>query len=490
MTISTRQSRVPGLEVLHEGDELLHAGERHGIVDRGADTADRPVPLELHHALLGRLGDELLLEIRALGQGEGHVHVRPHGLVDGADVVPSAGVDGVVEGAGLARVLLLDLGEAALREQVLEDETADVDGEAGRGVVEGGVVGVRLEVEHDGREGLSGADEVLAHDGDGDAGGPDVLLCAGVDDAEAGDVDGLGAEVGGHVGDEDARPVAGLRVVLELHAVDGLVGADVEEPGLGVLGDGVERREGRVLAVFTRPGDGGGGELLGLLEGLVAPGSGHDEVGRIGGPRAEVERDGGELRGGAALEEEHGVGVGHREERAQVGLGLLDGGVELLPAVAHLHDAHPGAVVVHQLRLRPLEHGERERRGTRREVVDAALRLVRRGGCGRGRRRHRRARDPGGADREADGRGGGGRPRRRGRDRGALEEEGVRRGGGGGGGGGHRGEDSRGWGKVFGLGPAAWAWCGNGKKGGGGIYRKGVVGKGRCQNRGLVLPTE
>jgi len=317
--------------------------------------------------------------------------VRPHRFVDRADVVPAAGVDGVVEDAGLVRVLFIDLGEAALREQVLEDEAADVDGEAGRGVVERGVVGVRLEVKHDGRDGLRGADEVLAHDGDGDAGGPDVLLRAGVDDAEAGDVDGLGAEVGGHVGDEDARLVPGLRVVLELDAVDSLVGADVEEPGLGILLDGVEGRERGVLAVLARPGDGGGGELLGLLEGLVAPGAGHDEVSGVGGPRAEVERDGGELRGGSALEEEHVVGVGHREERTQVGLGLLDGGVELLPAVAHLHDAHPGAVVVHQLRLRPLEDGERQRRGPRREVVDAALRLVRRGCGGWRRRRHRRA---------------------------------------------------------------------------------------------------
>jgi hypothetical protein len=121
------------------------------------------------------------------------------------------------------------------------------------------------------------------------------------------------------------------------------------------------------------------------------------------------------------------VGVGHGEQRAQVGLGLLDGRVELLPAVAHLHDAHPGAAVVDELLLRLLEHGERQRGRARREVVDAPVPGARAGGC-RGWRRHRRAADPGGAGGEADGRCGGGRGR-------ALEEERVRRGGGGGHGG-------------------------------------------------------
>jgi hypothetical protein len=117
------------------------------------------------------------------------------------------------------------------------------------------------------------------------------------------------------------------------------------------------------------------------------------------------------------------VGVGHGEERAQVGLGLLDGGVELLPAVAHLHDAHPGAAVVDELLLRLLEDGERERGRARREVVDAPV-----PGGGRGRRRHRRAADPGGAGGEADRGCRSGSPRSCGG--GALEEERVRRGGG------------------------------------------------------------
>ena len=38
------------LEVLHEVDQNLDAGDREGVVDRGADTADRAVSLELLHA--------------------------------------------------------------------------------------------------------------------------------------------------------------------------------------------------------------------------------------------------------------------------------------------------------------------------------------------------------------------------------------------------------------------------------------------------------
>jgi len=56
------------------------------------------------------------------------------------------------------------------------------------------------------------------------------------------------------------------------------------------------------------------------LEGLANP-AGSKRSG------TEVERHGGELRGGTVLEEEHGVGVRHHEECAQAGFGLL-------PAVA------------------------------------------------------------------------------------------------------------------------------------------------------------
>lgn len=48
------------------------------------------------------------------------------------------------------------------------------------------------------------------------------------------------------------------------------------------------------------------------------------------------------------LEEEHDVGVGHREECTQVEFNLFygDDDIELLIMVAHHHDAHLGAITV------------------------------------------------------------------------------------------------------------------------------------------------
>lgn len=42
----------------------------------------------------------------------------------------------------------------------------------------------------------------------------------------------------------------------------------------------------------------------------------------------------------------------------EVGLGLLGGAVDLLPMVAHLHDAHAEAAVVDELLLHLLKDGE------------------------------------------------------------------------------------------------------------------------------------
>lgn len=89
------------------------------------------------------------------------------------------------------------------------------------------------------------------HDGDGDAKRADILLHAGVDDIEPGDVDRLGEDFGGW--------------------------------------------EGGVLAALVGPG---GGELVGLLESLISLGPRDDGVGRVGGIGTEVERDSGELGSG------------------------------------------------------------------------------------------------------------------------------------------------------------------------------------------------
>lgn len=66
------------------------------------------------------------------------------------------------------------------------------------------------------------------------------------------------------------------------------------------------------------------------------------------------EPDGGEHIGALTLQEQDLVVGGNVHQLAQVLLGLLDHGLELLAAVAHLHDAHASALVVDEVLLRLL----------------------------------------------------------------------------------------------------------------------------------------
>nr|GMC67642.1 Uncharacterised protein [Ipomoea batatas] len=115
---------------------------------------------------------------------------------------------------------------------------------------------------------------------------------------------------------------------------------------LGVRGL-FQRVEGGDLGVFLRfsaPDHGGLAVLHCFLVGFVSPRAGDDVIdGVVRG--ADVERHGGELGGGAALEEEDGVILGDAEESPQIRLGFLDDGEELLPAVMEMDLAVTGLVV-------------------------------------------------------------------------------------------------------------------------------------------------
>ena len=147
-------------------------------------------------------------------------------------------------------------------------QAADIPGKARRGVEHGIGAGL-LSVVPDHRRVRAGvADQVVADDHDGDAGGADVLLRASVDDAVVGYVDRTRQDAGGKI--RHQRDIAGGWRVLELDAFDGFVGSDVHKGRVAVqrpagrLGDSVEGLGlGRLVGV---------GQVLGtLLDGLFAP---------------------------------------------------------------------------------------------------------------------------------------------------------------------------------------------------------------------------
>ena len=57
-------SRVPALELAHEADQRLDAGERHGVVQAGAHAAEDAMALEIGEAGRGRLLEKRRVEFR------------------------------------------------------------------------------------------------------------------------------------------------------------------------------------------------------------------------------------------------------------------------------------------------------------------------------------------------------------------------------------------------------------------------------------------
>ena len=303
-----------------------------------------------------------------VGQGEGHVHPGPRALLNRVGV-EVGGVDVAVEKLGLGAVALGHCLQAAAVLDPVADEPQQVDGEGGRRVEHGVGVGHLLVVQDGGGHRAGPPQQVLAHDDDGQARGPHVLLSPGVDEAVAGDVDGPREDRGGEVGHQ--RDLAGLGHVVELDAADGLVGRVVQIAG------GLGHREGAGLG-SGRVGGGGlvGGhddvELVGagLLDGLSGPLAGVEVGDRVTGG-GQVEGDAGELGAGPALEEEHAVVVGHGQEAAQGGLGVGRAGHEVGPTVGDLQDGHSRSAPAGELGGSLLEDGQGELGRTGGEIENA-----------------------------------------------------------------------------------------------------------------------
>src|SRR5699024_2776377 len=165
--------------------------------------------------------------------------------------------------------------------------------------------------------------QVVTHQYQGQAGGADVLLRAGVDQAKAGDIQGLGQNVGGGVAHQ--RDVD-LGDVVILQPADGFVGGVVQVSGIGGERNlRLARHPGVAVGFAAACRVDGETELFGLCTCFLGPDTGVQEVGAAALPQ-QVQRDHRELHGGAALQKQHLVVFGDAKQLAQVGLGLPGNG--------------------------------------------------------------------------------------------------------------------------------------------------------------------
>ena len=290
------------------------------------------------------------------GQAEGDVHDRARFRLGMAAVEAAAFVNGGVDRIRFFAVDLLDLGQAAELLGPLEDQSHHVDGECGRGVVQGAAGGQRLVIEHDRQVGRRALDQVIADNDHGHTGRPGVLLGAGIQHGILRDVERAADEIGRGIADQGNAGRRG-RLSEIFHAMDGLVGCEVQ---VGSVRVEVEIVGQAIEALLLGVGGGASGTQLGsFLDGRLAPGAGDDVVGG-GTGGAQVHRQHGELQSGAALQEHDLVIAGDAQQLAQVCFGGLDHSFEFLRAVTDLHHRHACALEVDQLGLCLLEDLERQ----------------------------------------------------------------------------------------------------------------------------------
>ena len=163
---------------------------RKRVVDRGAHAADRAMALEAVEARGGRFLLERLLELLAR-QTERHVHQRAALLLRRAAIEAGA-IDLGVQRRRLALVHARDRRQPAERLQPLHRQAEDVDAERIRRVVERVVLRLHLVIQHRRQIAVRPWQQILADDHQRDAGRTEILLRAGVDEAEPRDVDRAG----------------------------------------------------------------------------------------------------------------------------------------------------------------------------------------------------------------------------------------------------------------------------------------------------------
>src|SRR5579863_2431835 len=121
-------SAVATLEILHEGDERLHALQGHGVVEAGAHAADRAVALETDEPRGLRLAEKGGIELRGR-QREGHVHPRA-AMLRHRIAVEAGLIDAAVEELRLGAIARRHGLESPLSMQPPQHQAADVPAES------------------------------------------------------------------------------------------------------------------------------------------------------------------------------------------------------------------------------------------------------------------------------------------------------------------------------------------------------------------------
>ena len=328
--------------------------------------------LQVDEACLGGRGTERLVGV-GVGAGEGHIHHAAVLFLNGilVEVLP---VEVIVQHLGLGGVALLHILQAAnLVLKVVHDEAGHVDAPARRGVVHAVGVQQGRVVHHRGDlvggQALGGlAQQVVTHDGHSHTGRGNVLLHAEVNDAVLADVHRLGADHRAHICHQ--RDAVHLRYIDIFCTENRVVLANVDIAGVRVIVDGRDVGDVGKVLVLTAGGNAGRAELGGLLGCLLAEVAGHKIIRRAGGHK--VQRYHRKLLGRAALEKAHLIIVGNVQYPAHGGLGVGDDLVKPFTAVAHLHHAHAGAVVVQQLCLCGFQNSLRQHRRAGAEIVNSS----------------------------------------------------------------------------------------------------------------------
>lgn len=259
----------------HELNQGIDAFNSHSVVET-CSAAHRCWSFhwreEVEKASRGSLSDEPLLQRVVVTDSERNVHSRTVSSFDLISIVTISGVDIVVEKCGASDSICLHYLDATLVKHVGDVETADVDGPAWRSVVEN----VRCF-----REGFPvteersitavASDQIVFNDNKCDASRSDILRSAGIDNSVLLPINRLWADVWGHVTDQDLALWHLFEgEIMELQALDCLVGAVVEEFCTGVNVPFFRVWNSRIITVVSGNLV-GFAVLLSLLESILWP---------------------------------------------------------------------------------------------------------------------------------------------------------------------------------------------------------------------------